>query len=197
MSGKLRPIEIKEEDTLAEFFDRCHEMFKTTIATKNRPTFGEREIYVPLNWIDRKAEIFWHSASIEQKPRLDIKPCNNDILSAYCDENCVTGLEAIVMDNGDTRAKCIFRAARVGWIREIIIMYNAGDSRVKYWEKINSNKKNRLYLRYQEDEIDYLVVLEDKSEKRVTLITAFPVFFISAKKDYEKDYQNYIKSQPK
>lgn len=101
------------------------------------------------------------------------------------------------MGNGDTRAKCIFRAARVGWIREIILLYNAGDSRVKYWEKINSNKKNRLYLRYQEDEIDYLVVLEDKSEKRVRLITAFPVFFISAKKDYEKDYQNYIKTRSK
>ena len=35
--------------------------------------------------------------------------------------------------------------------------------------------------------------LEKKSEKRVRLITAYPVFFISSKKDYEKDYQNYIK----
>ena len=50
-----------------------------------------------------------------------------------------------------------------------------------------------MYLRYQEEELDYLIVLEKKSEKRVQLITAYPVFFVSAKKDYEKDYQNYIK----
>lgn len=50
-----------------------------------------------------------------------------------------------------------------------------------------------MYLRYQEEELDYLIVFEKKSEKRVQLITAYPIFFVSAKKDYEKDYQNYIK----
>lgn len=54
-------------------------------------------------------------------------------------------------------------------------------------------KKNRLYLRYQEEEIDFLIVLEEKSEKRVVFITAYPIFFLSAKKDYETDYQNYQK----
>ena len=43
-----------------------------------------------------------------------------------------------------------------------------------------------MYLRYQEEELDYLIVFEKKSEKRVQLITAYPVFFVSAKKDYEK-----------
>ena len=46
-----------------------------------------------------------------------------------------------------------------------------------------------MYLRYQEEELDYLIVLEKKSEKRVQLITAYPVLFVSTK----KDYQNYIK----
>ena len=46
---------------------------------------------------------------------------------------------------------------------------------------------------YQEEELDYLIVFEKKSEERVQLITAYPIFFVSAKKDYEKDYQNYIK----
>jgi hypothetical protein len=81
----------------------------------------------------------------------------------------------------------------VGWIREVIELYNANDSRVKYWEKVNSAKRKRLYIRYQEEEIDYLVVLEDKSEKRVQLITAYPVFFVSAKRDYDADFQNYQK----
>lgn len=117
----------------------------------------------------------------------------NDISSAFCQENCILGTDLITMNNGDVRAKCLYRALRVGWIREIIELYNANDIRVKYWEKENSNKKRRLYLRYQEEELDYLIVLEKKSEKRVQLITAYPIFFVSAKKDYEKDYKNYIK----
>ena len=82
---------------------------------------------------------------------------------------------------------------RIGWINDIINLYNSEDPRVKYWEKINSNKRNRIFLRYEEDEIDYMVVFEDKSKNRVVLITAFPIFFISAKKDYETAYQEYQK----
>lgn len=193
MKKKLTPIDIDKTLGFSEILDECHTQFKKTIATKDRPLFKGMEIYVPLKWIENKAEIFWHSASIEQKEKLDIKPCTNDLSSAFCSENCILGTELITMNNGDVRAKCLYRALRIGWIREIIEMYNTCDVRVKYWEKINSNKKNRLYLRYQEEELDYLVVFEKKSEKRVQLITAYPVFFVSAKKDYEKDYQKYIK----
>jgi hypothetical protein len=195
MENKLTPIEFDKSMDFDGIFDKCHDVFKQTIAIKDRPLFGNREIYIPLKWIENKAEIFWHSASIEPKPRLDIKPCNNDLSSAFCDDNCISEKKLIAMTNGDVRAKCIFRALRVGWIRAVIDLYNAKDSRVKYWEKVNSQKKNRLYLRYQEEEIDYLIILEDKSEKRVQLITAYPVFFVSAKRDYDKDYQNYQKAQ--
>lgn len=86
---------------------------------------------------------------------------------------------------------------RVEWIRQIIDLFNYHDERVKYWEKVNSNKKNRIYLRYQEEENDYLIVFEEKSSKRVILITAFPVFFRSAKRDYDNDYNAYVHSQKK
>jgi hypothetical protein len=195
MINKLTPITIDKTMELSEIFDECHNRFKETIATKERPLFRGKEIYVPLKWIEYKAEIFWHSASIEQKPNLDIKPCTNDLSSAFCPENCISGAESITMSNGDVRVKCLYRALRVGWIRDIVELYNANDKRVKYWEKINSKRRNRLYLRYQEEELDYLIVFEDKSEKRVQLITAYPVFFVSAKQDYENDYQNYIKNR--
>lgn len=193
MKKKLTPIVIDKTLELSEIFDNCHNIFKETIATKDRPLFQGKEIYIPLRWIENKAEIFWHSASIEQKVKLDIKPCTNDISSAFCLENCILGTEIITMNDGNVRAKCLYRALRVGWIREIIELYNANDLQVKYWEKVNSKKKKRLYLRYQEEELDYLIVFEKKSEERVQLITAYPIFFVSAKKDYEKDYQNYIK----
>lgn len=194
MIYKLKPIEIDSNDTLDEIIDKCHDIFKTTIATKTRPSLGDRFILVPITWINNKAEIFWHSSSIEKKQKLDIKPCNNDYSSAFCNDNCISGSDFIVLNNGEERYKCIYRAIRVGWICEVINMYNSHDPRVKYWEKINSKKRNRIYLRYQEDEIDYIVIFEHKSEKKVLLITAYPIFFISAKKDYDRDYQNYLKS---
>lgn len=193
--AKLKTIDISGLTEISTIMDKCHNVFKSTMANKDdRAKLGEREIAVPLNWIECKAELFWHSASIEEKSKLDIQPCINDITSSICANNCIDTFDSIVMNNGTEREKCIYRAVRVSWIREIVDLYNAGDTRVKYWEKVNSNKRNRIYLRYQKEELDYIVILEDKSEKRVVLITGYPVFFISAKKDYETDYQNYLKN---
>lgn len=193
--SKLVPIDITDLKKIEDIMNICHNIFKETMAAKeNRPQFKGRDILVPIKWLEYKAEIFWHSASIESKQKLDILPCNNDITSSLCKRNCVIGMDSIVL-NEIEREKCIYRAVRVNWIKPVIEMYNNDDERVKYWEKMHSNKKNRLYLRYQEEEIDYLVVLEEKSEKRVVFITAYPIFFLSAKRDYEADYQNYVKRQ--
>lgn len=193
MTEKLKPIEVDKGQGSSEIMDVCHEVFKETIANKDRPRLGDREIYVPLKWIEHKAEIFWHSASIEEKAKLDIQPCNNDVTSAKCEANCITGKDTIKLSNGDVRAKCIYRATRINLIKSVIELYNDGDVRVQYWEKVNSKKRNRIYLRYQEEEIDFIIVFDEKSSKRVQLVTAYPVFFISAKRDYTKDYKNYAK----
>lgn len=196
--GKLQTIDITGLKDISAIMDKCHTVFKETMANKNdRAKLGEREILVPLNWIDFKAELFWHAASIEEKAKLDIQPCTNDIVSSICANNCIDAFDPVFMKNGSEREKCIYRVARVNWIRAVIDLYNNNDERVKYWEKMNTDKRNRIYLRYQEDEIDYMVVLEDKSDKRVLLITGYPVFFISRKKDYERDYQNYLKNLEK
>ena len=199
MAEKLKPIEIEGsrdevEKTINDLIDKCHTVFKTSLSKDSKPPLGDREIFIPFTWIDNKAEIFWHIASLETQTNLSIKPCNNEISSYYCDSNCVSGMMKILLNNGEERSKCIYRAVRVGWIKAIIMMFNENDKRVKYWEKVHSNGRNRIYLRYQEGENDFIVVFEEKSEKRVVLITAFPVFYISASKDYETDYQNYIKT---
>jgi hypothetical protein len=83
--SKLVPVEISRLTDIAIIMDICHQEFKSTMASKeNRPLFGEKEIYVPLIWTETKAEIFWHSASIEKKSHLNVLPCNNDIASAIC-----------------------------------------------------------------------------------------------------------------
>lgn len=193
--SKLIPIDISGLSTTEDIMNKCHNIFKDTMASKeNKPQIDGREVLVPLKWLDYKAETFWHSASIEPKQRLDILPCNNDITSSLCSNNCIAATDSIVL-NGAEREKCIYRAVRVNWIKPVLEMYNHNDSRVKYWEKVHSkNKKKRIYLRYQDEEIDYLIVLEDISDKRVRFITAYPIFFLSAKRDYENDYQIYRKS---
>ncbi|MDO5422462.1 MAG: hypothetical protein Q4F41_01900 [Eubacteriales bacterium] len=193
--SKLTPIDTVGLHEISAIMDKCHTIFKSSMAGKeNRPKLKGREILVPLKWLEYKAEIFWNSASIEPKQKLDILPCNNDRASFLCRNNCITAADFIVL-NGVEREKCIYRAVRVNWIRPVLEMYNCDDKRVKYWEKVHSNKRKRIYLRYQEEEIDYLVILENINERKVRFITAYPIFFLSAKKDYEKDYQNYQKNR--
>lgn len=114
--SKLIPIDITGLNKTEDIMDKCHEVFKETMASKeNKPQFKGKEIMVPLRWLDYKAETFWHSASIEPKPRLDILPCNNDITSALCGNNCVTAADSIVLNEVE-REKCIYRAVRVNWL---------------------------------------------------------------------------------
>ena len=193
--SKLVPIDISMTNGIKDIMDKCHIIFKNSLASReNRPQLDGREVLVPLKWLNYKAETFWHSASIERKNNINILPCNNDITSSICGNNCVEARDSIIL-NGNVREKCIYRAVRVNWIRPVLEMYNKKDARVKYWEKVHTGKRNRIYLRYQEEEIDYLVILEDISENKVRFITAYPIFFLNAKREYEKDYQNYLQSK--
>ena len=196
---KLLPIKIPEGSSVNDAFDSCNEIFKKGFLTKeNRPMLKGCDIYVPIYFhSDKKSEVFWHISSLSPKEvlRPNILPCNNDIASDICDENCWTENEAEQMKDLSIRTKCLYRASRIAWIKEVIELYNNNDSRVQYWEKMNSNKKIRLYLRYSEDENDFLVVFEGKGIGNVVFITAFPVFFMNAKKDYTNDYLAYKNRQ--
>ena len=193
---KLIAIDFSDCAELADIMQKCYAVFKESVLQKeNRPLLGKREIFVPLCWNEKKADAFWHIASIEEKKSVPLLPCTNDLASFRCKNNCMECIESIILHNKAKREKCIYRASRIGWIRAVIEMYNKGDSRVKYWEKQHSKKENRIYLRYQEEENDYIIIFADKSSKRVQLITAYPVFYINAKKDYDKDYTNYIKNR--
>ena len=69
--AKLKTIDITGLKDISAIMDKCHIVFKETMANKdNRAKLGEREIAVPLNWIECKAELFWHAASIEEKEKI-------------------------------------------------------------------------------------------------------------------------------
>ena len=51
--GKLKTIDITGLEDISAIMDKCHIVFKETMANKdNRAKFREREIAVPLNWIE-------------------------------------------------------------------------------------------------------------------------------------------------
>lgn len=104
--GKLKTIDITGLEDISAIMDKCHIVFKKTMANKdNRAKLGEREVAVPLNWIECKAELFWHAASIEEKAKLNIQPCINDITSSLCANNCIDAFDSIIMNNGTEREK--------------------------------------------------------------------------------------------
>lgn len=51
--SKLIPIDITGLNKTEDIMDKCHEVFKETMASKeNKPQFKGKEIMVPLRWFD-------------------------------------------------------------------------------------------------------------------------------------------------
>lgn len=196
---KLQPFVISQGLSVNDVFDNCNEVFKDDFLTKDRrPKLKGRDIYIPISFhSDRKSEVFWHVSSLSSTEvrRPNILPCNNDLTTSMCDENCWTENDVEQMADLSIRIKCLYRASRAIWIKSIVEMYNENDCRVQHWEKTNSNNKIRIYLRYIEDENDYIVVFEHKSQDRVVFVTAYPVFYMNAKKDFASDYLAYKNRQ--
>ncbi len=198
MKDKLKPITLSKDASFDELFDFCYQEFKDGFLAKdNHPYLRGKEVVAMLhaeNWVENKAEAFWHASSLDLKPEVETFPCTNDIAISLCNENCRNGAKPVSLSNGDIRMKCLYRASRVNFISETIKLCNAGDSRVKYWEK-NNSKEKRMYLRYQEDELDYLVVLKHKSDRRAILITGFPVFYRKERLQYDKEYERFVENK--
>lgn len=198
--NKLTPIYIEDLEDINLIFDRCNENFKNTIQLRNnRPLIKGKEIFISFNFLeDKKTDLFWHLSSIEHAKlkKQDIFPCNNDITQEICNYNCHYSYEKQkIIINNKPRDKCLYRSVRISWIKIIIELYNNNDCRVKYFEKINSNCKPRVYLRYQDSINDYLIVFEKQSRKGnevFRLITAYPVFFKSVKIDLDNNYERYV-----
>lgn len=56
--SKLIPIDITGLNKTEDIMDKCHEVFKETMASKeNKPQFKGKEIMVPLRWLDYKAVV--------------------------------------------------------------------------------------------------------------------------------------------
>lgn len=161
--------------------------------SQKRPTLFDKSIFIEANEIiDDKPQGFWHIISLETKHQFKVLPCVNDCTIDICNQNCINGQRKVKIKHGtEERNICLLRASRLPWVVDIINLANKDNSQIKMWLKENKNYNNqKLYIRYTCGGADYVVILSvEKHFYR--LISAYPVFYIKDKKDFEKDYTEY------
>ena len=174
-------------NSLNAAIELIYDVYKKELMDKNkRPKLFGKFIYLDCNsLINNKAEVFWHLISLSTKEKFNILPCNNDKSYVLCKGNCLTEDNQIHLKKGEKRNLCLYRAIRINWISNIIAFANQGSNYIEKWVK-----NNRLYIRYQHNEIDYIVVLANK-KKNYFFVSAYPVFYIKSKKNYSNDYELY------
>lgn len=178
-----------------ESLNSAYNYFSENIYDRNkRPILFGKSIFVEAHEIiEERPAGFWHIVSLEDKHHFNkVLPCTNDSSIAVCEQNCNTKQHMVSIQYGaEDRSICLYRASRIPWIVDIIQLANSGDSEVDIWLKPGNNKRSdKLYLRYNHDGADYIVIFS--AEKRFyRIISAFPVFYVSEKADFDKDYAAY------
>lgn len=194
MNSKLSPILQFPED-VNQSIDIAYDYFSKNIADRaHRPALFDKEVYIDCTeYIDDRPVGFWHIVSLEDKHRFSkIVPCVNDPSIDLCSQNCITGKRQVSIKHGvENRYLCLYRAARLPWIIDLIKMANRDDPAVQVWLKPGGQKSNdKLYLRYRHTGNDFVAIFT--SQKRFyRLISAFPVFYLNEKHNMDKDYATY------
>lgn len=190
VSSKLSPvINIEDSCNIESVIENSYEYFKSVLMDKDkRPVLLSKFVFIKFNfWIEHKAEAFWHLISLDKVENFGVFPCENFISESICKKNCKTKTRQVTLENKQVRDVCVYRATRINWIADIINLANIGDNSIKKW--INDNK---LHIRFQHEDVDYVLIFEIHSNK-YQLITAFPVFYINKKEQFDNDYKTYLK----
>ncbi|MED3888009.1 hypothetical protein [Priestia aryabhattai] len=200
------PIYIDKAKNDKELINDLYEDFKKNLMDREkRVKLFNRDIFVDCkNWITYKNEVFWHLISLSENEKFNILPCNNCASGSRCNSNCIEKVDEVTLTNGQKRYICLYRGIRINWVSEIISLANHGDENIKTWKKeIKKGRRDvvQFYIRFTHDAVDYVILFEEKYKNgelsRYHFITAFPVFYINKKQEYELDYQLYNREQQK
>lgn len=194
MNSNLSPILQFPED-VNQSIDIAYDYFSKNIADRaHRPALFDKEVYIECaEIIDDRPVGFWHIISLEDNHKFSkIVPCVNDPAIDLCDQNCVSGKYQVAIKSGsENRNLCLYRAARLPWIIDLIKMANRDDPAVQVWLKPGGQKANdRLYLRYKHGGNDFVVIFTVQ-RKFYRLVSAFPVFYLKERNEMDKDYTTY------
>ena len=194
MNSNLSPI-LQFPADVNQSIDVAYDYFATNIADRaHRPSLFDKEVFIECSEKIEDCPVgFWHIISLENKHRFSkILPCTNDPAIDLCEQNCVTGKNQVTIGYGtEDRNICLYRAARLPWIIDLIKMANRDDPAVQVWLKPGGKKANdKLYLRYKHGGKDFVVIFSVQG-KYYRLISAFPVFYLNEKQDLDNDYAAY------
>lgn len=190
MKSNLSPI-LQLPPDMSRGIDVAYEYFSNNIANRaKRPTLFDKEVFIECaEMVEARPAGFWHIVSLEEKHRFSkIVPCVNDPSINLCNRNCITWEKRIAIKFGtEIRSICLYRAARLPWIIDLIKMANRDDPAVQVWLKPGGQKTNeKLYIRYNHDGNDFVVIFAVE-KKFYRLISAFPVFYLNEKEQLDKD----------
>lgn len=191
MNSNLSPI-LEFPADVNQSLNIAYDYFAKNIGNRaHRPALFDKEVFIDCTeYIDDRPAGFWHIISLEDKHRFSkILPCTNDPTIDLCEQNCVTGKNQVAIKHGvENRNICLYRAARLPWIIDLIKMANRDDPAVQVWLKPGGSKANdKLYLRYKHSGKDFAVIFSVQG-KFYRLISAYPVFYLNEKQDFDNDY---------
>ena len=171
----------------------AYEYFQQAINNRvKRPALFDREVFVEANEIiEGRPQGFWHAISLETNHHFKVLPCTNDGNINLCGENCNNGHRQVAIKYGaEVRNICLLRASRLPWIVDIIKLASKKDPSVKVWRKSGGKQSDKLYLRYNHDGADYVLIFSvEKHGYR--LISAFPVFYTKQRAEFDKEAAEY------
>ena len=191
MVSKLSPILSFPED-FQKSIDIAYDYFAEHIGNRSRrPALFDKEVFVECAEMVANRPIgFWHIISLDDTHKFKtLIPCVNDPTINLCEQNCIYGKHQIPFDYiTDQRNLCLYRACRLPWIIDIIKLANRDDPYIDIWLKPSTKRGSaKLYLRYNHFGNDYVVIFS--AEKRFyRIISAFPVFYLSQKREFDKEH---------
>jgi hypothetical protein len=204
-SSKLSsPIDISHLIQYDEIDNYLYHQFKSEFMDPDkREKLHGKFIHLDCkHWINNKNDVFWHLISLDKKEKFNILPCNNCSSFQKCPLNCINPSREITLANGNQRNICYYRGIRIKWLNEIIVLANNGDPNIKTWKGIKKipGKGNikQYFIRFSHEAVDFILIFEEKYKNGLVnkyfFVTAFPIFYINSKQNYEAEYQSYQSS---
>jgi hypothetical protein len=200
------PMNIESYEKNQELFDSAYELYQSDLKDRdNRPQLFGKFLYIDeVTAQQGKDRGFWHVASIgEDDAKFDMYPCVNHISHARCDFQCNPNHTANFLSN-DNSIPCIYRAHKIIWIREIILLANINRKHpnLRVWkQKSKRGGDTRLLIRYLDSGVDFIIIFSvvyDNKKRDIRmykLITAYPVVLKSYKRRFEKEYNESLKKK--
>jgi len=184
-------------------FDEIYLEFQRIYGDKDKRVqlFGKFIFIDYRNFIKNKSELFWHLSSIETTEKYDVNPCTNEVglgvckYIDFCENNIILDDDLI---KELKRIPCIYRSSRILWVDEIIRLANEKSEFIKIWEVTDRrSNKQKIKIRFQNETVDYIIILSKLRKDAYKLITAFPIVYKRSKQRYNKQFnEKMAKKKP-